>query len=122
MSTDETKDGMLSMDVGRVYCFFSFTHMDRQFFSCALIHWFDRLADQPNEVNGMWMVRPSYLDDGSSNLAVINVDSIIHAAHLLPIYGNKSILHDIAPQNSLDYFDTFYVNCFADHHTFELIH
>ena len=70
----------------------------------------------------MWMVRPSYLDDGSLNLAVIDVDSIVRAAHLLPVFGNESIPHDTAAHNSLDCSNVFCVNCFVDHHAFELIH
>ena len=120
MSTDNTKNGMLGMDIARVYCFFSFTHTNGQIFPCALVHWFDRVTDEPNELTGMWMVSPSFLEDGSHNLAVIHVDSIVCAAHLLPIFGDELVPPYISFHNSLSIYRGFYVNRFADHHAFEL--
>ena len=120
MSMDDTKNGMLGMDIACVYCFFSFTHTNGQIFPCALVHWFDHVTDEPNELMGMWMVSPSFLEDGSHNLAVIHVDSIIHAAHLLPIFGDKLVPPYISFHNSLSIYQGFYVNHFADHHAFEL--
>ncbi|KAI6011643.1 hypothetical protein EDC04DRAFT_2511849, partial [Pisolithus marmoratus] len=52
-------------------------------YSCALIHWFDHIADEPDKLTGMWMVRPSLMEDSSKNISVIHVDSIVHSAHLL---------------------------------------
>ncbi|KAF9233392.1 hypothetical protein BU15DRAFT_53934 [Melanogaster broomeanus] len=132
VSTDDTQEGMLGMEVARVYCFFSFIHTDGETFPCALVHWFydfladlfptwfDRIADVPDELTGMWMVAPSFLDDGSHNLAVVHVDSIIRCAHLLPIFGKENIPPVVHCHNSLDVYRAFYVNRFADHHTYEL--
>lgn len=120
VSTDEAKDGMLGMDIARVYCFFSFTHTDGQIFPCALVHWFDRVADEPDELTGMWMVSPSFLQDGSQNFAVIHIDIIVRAAHLLPIFGDELVPSYVRFHNTLDVYRGFYVNCFADHHAFEL--
>ncbi|KAI6116490.1 hypothetical protein F5141DRAFT_987626, partial [Pisolithus sp. B1] len=55
-------------------------------YPCVLIHWFDHIADEPDELTGMWMVKPSFVKDGTKNLSVIHVDSIVHNAHLLPIF------------------------------------
>ncbi|KAF8548771.1 hypothetical protein OG21DRAFT_1559855 [Imleria badia] len=108
VSTDDTKNGMLGMDI---------THI----FPCALVHWFDHVIDEPDELTGMWMVSPSFLEDGSHNLGVIHVDSIIRAAHLLPVFGDKPVPPPyVTFHNSLNIYQGFYVNCFADHYAFEL--
>ncbi|KAN0093227.1 hypothetical protein V8E55_004011 [Tylopilus felleus] len=107
---DDTIEGMQGMDIGRVYCFFSFIHTNGQTFPCALVHWFDRLGEDPDDLTGMWMVTTSYHKDGSKNLSVIHVDSIVWLAHLLPIFGGERVSSIVS----------FYVNRFADHHAFEL--
>lgn len=108
------------MDVTQVYCFFSFVHTDGQTFPCTLVQWFDRLADQADDATGMWMVTPSFHDDSSKNFTVIHIDSIIHLAHLLPIFGEGQVPSIVNCHNSLDLFCGFYINRFADHHAFEV--
>lgn len=82
--------------------FFSFTHTNGQIYPCALVHWFDHIVDEPDELTGMWMVSPSFLEDGPCNLSVIHVDSIICAAHLLPIFGDETVPAYATFHNSLD--------------------
>ncbi|KAN0094838.1 hypothetical protein V8E55_003125 [Tylopilus felleus] len=120
MTTDDTIEGMQGMDIGRVYCFFSFIHTNGQTFPCALVHWFDRLGEDPDNLTGMWMVTPSYHEDSSKNLSVIHIDSIVRLAHLLPIFGGERVPSIVSFHNSLDLYQGFYVNRFADHHAFEL--
>lgn len=58
-----SKDGIHGMEVARVLCFFSFSYgHDLETFPCALVHWFKLVSDEPNPGNGMWMVKPSFLD------------------------------------------------------------
>ncbi|KAI6003078.1 hypothetical protein EDD15DRAFT_2157546 [Pisolithus albus] len=120
VSTDDTREGMLSMDVAQVHCFFSLVHTNGRMFQCALVRWFDRIADKPGELTGMWMVAPSFLEDGSPHHAVIHIDSIVRSAHLLPIFGSEYVSPYVNCHNSLEVFRGFYVNRFADHHAFEL--
>ncbi|KAI5986658.1 hypothetical protein EDD15DRAFT_2174768, partial [Pisolithus albus] len=120
VSTDDTFNGMLSMEIARVLCFFSFIYTNGRTYSCALIHWFDRIADEPDELTGMWMVRPSFMGNGSKNLSVIHLDSIVRSAHLLPIFGREQVPRAVNFHNSLDIYRGFYVNRFADYHAFEL--
>ncbi|KAF9234302.1 hypothetical protein BU15DRAFT_90031 [Melanogaster broomeanus] len=120
VSTDDTDEGMLSMEVARVLSFFSFVYTNGDTYPCALVHWFDRIADETDELTGMWMVRPSFLEEGSKNLAVIHIDSIVRSAHLLPIFGNERVPPFINFHNSLDIYRSFYINRFADHHAFQL--
>ncbi|KIK73518.1 hypothetical protein PAXRUDRAFT_178221, partial [Paxillus rubicundulus Ve08.2h10] len=120
LSTDSTQEGMLGMDIAHIYCFVSFTHTDGQSFPCTLVHWFDHIDDVPDELTGMWMVSPPFLNDGSQNFAVIHINSIIQSAHILLIFGKEGVLPFINCHNSLGVCHGFYVNHFADHHTFEL--
>ncbi|KIK79872.1 hypothetical protein PAXRUDRAFT_160105 [Paxillus rubicundulus Ve08.2h10] len=120
ISTDDSCEGMLSMEIACVFCFFSFVFTNGQTYSCALIQWFNHIADRPDDLTGMWMVAPSCNEDGSQHLAVIHVDSIVHSAHLLPIFGEEYVSEHVAFHNSLDLYRGFYVNRFADHHAFEL--
>ncbi|KAG1753440.1 hypothetical protein EDB19DRAFT_1892763 [Suillus lakei] len=97
------------MEVGRVLCFFSFCHSG-EIFPCALIY--------PDV--GMWMVRPSFHEDGPREPSIIHPDTIIRVSHLLPIFGDDFIEDDITFHNSLDLFEGYYVNKFVDHNSFEI--
>ncbi|KAI5998603.1 hypothetical protein EDD15DRAFT_2386521 [Pisolithus albus] len=82
--------GMRGMDVARVLRFFSFKS-GGIYYPCAVVHWFDRIGDQPDETTGMWMVRLSLNCHDERNLAVIHVDTIFRAVHLIPIYGQDFV-------------------------------
>lgn len=43
-------------DVARVRLFFSFRFCGK-FYPCALVHWYSRIGDSPDEDTGMWRVR-----------------------------------------------------------------
>ncbi|KAG1806680.1 uncharacterized protein HD556DRAFT_1428722 [Suillus plorans] len=116
---DSDAEGMRGLEVARVVCFFSFQHSSGGVYPCALIQWFEKIGDCPDENTGMWMVTPSFHEDGSRNLAVIHIDTIFCAAHLIPIYGSEYIPHSLKFYHSLDTFRSFYVNKYADHHAFE---
>ncbi|KAL6305518.1 hypothetical protein BKA93DRAFT_816904 [Sparassis latifolia] len=106
-------DGMLGIEVVRIHLFFSFKHEGHQY-SCALVHWFQRIDDQPNEDPEMDVQHIPFM-------SIIHLDSIICAAHLILVYGDARISRDITDENSLDAFQAFYVNKFADHHAFEIL-
>ncbi|KIK32398.1 hypothetical protein CY34DRAFT_101567, partial [Suillus luteus UH-Slu-Lm8-n1] len=84
INTDSDAEGMRGLEVARVVCFFSFKH-DWEVYPCALIQWFEKIGDCPDENTGMWMVAPSFHEDGSRDLAVIHIEMVFHAAHLIPI-------------------------------------
>ncbi|KAI6100074.1 hypothetical protein EDD16DRAFT_1697264 [Pisolithus croceorrhizus] len=113
-------NGMLSMEVAQVLCFFSFVYTNSYSYPCALIHWFECIADEPDGLMGMWMVKLSFVDDGAKNLSIIHVDSIVRNTHLLPIFRWEQVPPYINLHNSLDIYHSFYVSHFADHHAFEL--
>jgi len=51
---------------------------------------------------------------------IIHLDSVVRAAHLLGVCGESFVPRDLTCDNSLDRFNSFYVNKFADHHSFEI--
>ncbi|KIM49952.1 hypothetical protein SCLCIDRAFT_146608, partial [Scleroderma citrinum Foug A] len=52
---------------------------------------------------------------------IVHIDTIIHAAHLILIFGQELVLLEVNLHNSLDVYQGFYVNHFIDHHAFELV-
>ncbi|KAF8833180.1 hypothetical protein BDN67DRAFT_917496 [Paxillus ammoniavirescens] len=115
-----TTAGMHGMSIACVLLFLAFDH-DQTEYLCALVQWFNTVGNEPDEDTGMWVVELSYNPDCSPQLAIIHADTIVHAAHLLPVFASDQfILKSINLHNALDTFNLFYVNKFADHHTFEL--
>ncbi|KAG2336476.1 hypothetical protein BDR05DRAFT_978785 [Suillus weaverae] len=117
INIDSDAEGMRGLEVARVICFFSFKH-NWEVYPCALIQWFEKIGDCPDEDTGMWMVAPSFHEDSSRNLAVIHIKTVFCAAHLIAIYGSEYIPHSLKFYHSLDTFSSFYVNKYADHHAF----
>ncbi|KIM64604.1 hypothetical protein SCLCIDRAFT_114703, partial [Scleroderma citrinum Foug A] len=117
--TDPELEGMRGMDVARVLCFFVFKTQGKQY-PCAVVWWFDRIGDMPDETTGMWMVHPSFIWGQQPNFAVIHVDAIFRAAHLIPIFGRELVPLEIKPYHCYNIYRGFYVNKFADHHAFEV--
>ena len=116
---DESKKGMEGMEIGRVLLFFSFQYR-RKNFSCALINWFVH-DDEPDRDTGMWTMQMEHDRHGQPTIEIIDVDSIARGAHLLPIYGSSRVPDDFSHQDTLDSFNSFFVNHFIDHHTHEFI-
>ncbi|KAG2114058.1 hypothetical protein BD769DRAFT_1630015 [Suillus cothurnatus] len=90
-------------------------------YPCALVQWFNKVSDCADEDTGLWIVHPSVHDNGTPNFAIIHIDMVYHAAHLIPVYGPNFIADDIKYFHSYDAFHSFYVNKFADHHAFEIV-
>ncbi|KAH8987556.1 hypothetical protein EDB86DRAFT_3065712 [Lactarius hatsudake] len=111
--------GMHGMEIARAIRFFSFVYLSVTY-PCVLVHWFSCISEEPDEDMGMWMVTPDFVR-GDPILAVIHVDCIFRAAHLVLIFGNSYIPDHITHDNSLDNFKGFYVNRFVDHHTFDFV-
>ncbi|KAI5999626.1 hypothetical protein EDD15DRAFT_2386382 [Pisolithus albus] len=119
--TDPQAEGMRGLDVARILCFFSFKYQGT-LYPCAVVHWFDRVGDGPDIATGMWTVRPRYHTHNLRNIAIVHIDTIYRAAHLIPVYSSHNInARDIRPHQSYDVFRLFYVNKYADHHTFEIV-
>jgi len=113
---DDTKPGMMGMNVVRVKLFFSFEY-DGESYPCALVEWFGRVGCDP--VTGLWMVCPD-ITRGQRDISVLHVDAFLRSAHLIPVYGSEKLPLDFHYSYSLDAFNTFYVNKYIDHHANEI--
>ena len=118
--TDQDVKGFRGLAVARIRLLFSFVHDDVTYYPCALVHWFTRVADTPDDDTGMWVVKKKKQRNGKPHSAVIHLDSILRAAHLVPVYGKKHLGAWLPYEKTLDDFDTFYVNKFIDHHANEI--
>jgi hypothetical protein len=120
VNTDPAAEGMRGLDVARVRLFFSFSYEGIQY-PCALVHWFSRKDDSPDDTTGMWIVEPDTSnDDGEVLASIIHLDTILRAAHLLPVFGSDYVSRTLSFTDTLDSFYSFYVNKYADHHAFEI--
>lgn len=111
---------MHGLDVTHVRLFFSFK-TGGKVYPCALIHWYLRVGDKPDKETGMWKVQPDFDADSSPLLAIIHLDTIVRATHLIGVYGNDFVPKEITFGLSLDAFHAYFINKYIDHHTFEIV-
>jgi hypothetical protein len=119
VNSDPSLPGMRGLLIAHVMLFFSFQLRDVTW-PCALVHWFSADDRLPDEDTGMWIVSPDKDVNGGPVLAVIHVDTILRAAHLLPVFGPRPIPVDLHFSETLDAFQTFYVNKYIDHHAYDI--
>jgi hypothetical protein len=120
VNVDSSAEGMHGLDVARVRLFFSFSYEGVQY-PCTLVHWFSRVGDSPDDKTGMWIVEPvaDGLDD-KSHTTILHLDTIVRGAHLLPVFGHGHVSQTSSSADTLDRFTSFYVNKYADHHSFKI--
>lgn len=119
VNTDPSAEGMRGLDIARVRLFFSFSYEGVKY-PCALVHWFSRVDDSPDDYTGMWVVEPEISNDGEPLASIIHLDTIVRASHLLPVFGQERVSKTISFTDTLDMFTSFYVNKYIDHHAFEI--
>ncbi|OSX62102.1 hypothetical protein POSPLADRAFT_1142726 [Postia placenta MAD-698-R-SB12] len=61
----------------------------------------------------MHLIHPG-IEDNHPIIALVHVDCIVHAVHLMPVLYGTMIPHDFHSSYSLDNFNSFYVNEYAD--------
>ena len=116
---DSEDVGMKGLLIACVYLFFRFSY-NHVNYPCALVRWYS-MSDEPDPDTGMWVVQPEFTCQGMRHTSVIHVDSIAHAAHLLPRFPSDAPIDcEINYMNALDVYSSFYVNKFIDHHAFEI--
>ncbi|KAI9572241.1 hypothetical protein HD554DRAFT_2203035 [Boletus coccyginus] len=118
VTTDPTLPGMRELDVVRIFAFFSFVHLE-SYYPCAVICWFVR-RNEPDEDTGMWIIRPGFNLHCQHDISIIHLDTMYHTAHLIPIYCGQEVPLDLQPDQSYDKFHAYYINKYADHHTFKI--
>jgi hypothetical protein len=106
--------GMEGMVIGRVRLFFSFRY-GGQCYPCALVEWFIP-GNEPDSDTGMWVVRPEFQGNGRRIVAIIHIDSIARAAHLLPVFGSSFIPKELHFIDALDVYRAYFINNNVDHH------
>ena len=89
-------------------------------YPCALVEWFVLVSDKLCPDTGMWIVKPQIGLGGGRVTSVVHVDSILHGAHLIGVYGNNHLPCDFKFTDTLDAFISYYVNKFIDHHANEI--
>ena len=113
---DDEKDGFEGLWVARVRLFFSFLHAKHRY-PCALVTEFSTFGNAPDPVTGMWRITP----DPGPRYSVIHVKSILRAAHLMGCGTRNTFLpNDFQHYQTLDSFQSFYVNKYVDHHSHEI--
>lgn len=120
IETDPDAKGMLGLNIARVRLFFSFGFRGK-FYPCALVHWFSRIGNGPDDDTGMWIVQRELGLDGLPSASIIHLDAVVRAAHLIGVYGENFLPKDLSPEDSLDIFQSYYVNKYIDHHSFETV-
>ena len=109
-------DGFRGLLVARVLLLFSFRHMQKTY-KAALVDWFLRVTEQPDNLTGMWIVAPEEDHRGQHIHAVVLLDTILRPAHLIPVYGDDMVPTDFHFTDCLDAFRAYYVNKYIDHHS-----
>jgi len=113
--------GMDGLEVARVFLFFSFVHRGVHY-PCALVQWFSKIGDEPDNQTGLQMVEPEIYEDSRPYLAIIHLNSIARAAHLTPAYHTSNFVRrSLTMHDALDQFKVFYINKYIDHHAFDFI-
>ncbi len=116
--TNKSLKGMHGLDIAHIRLFLSISYHGTTY-PCALVHWYSRVGDEPDEKTGMWIMQPDYHDDETPFEGIIHIDCIMWAAHLIGVYGPTPIPWHWTLHDSLDSFGSYYVNKYIDHHTFE---
>jgi hypothetical protein len=110
---------MKGMSVIQVKLLFSFDY-DGKMYPCALVHWFKRVGASPDSETGMWKVRPETYRNGQHIVSILHLDTFLHSAHLLPVFRQDVLSFDFHFSYSLDAFELYYVNKYADRHSHEI--
>ena len=124
VSVDDDKEVMAGLLVARVHLLFSyFDPYDREKVPCVLISWFIHTDDAsgPDKVTGMWKLSPECDENGKFPVQVIHLDTILRGAHLLPCYGEGFLPTELKYSDSLDAWDSYFVNQFIDYHAHALL-
>ncbi|KAH8988107.1 hypothetical protein EDB92DRAFT_1935954 [Lactarius akahatsu] len=101
--------------VAQVLLFFSLEHGGDKF-PAALVWWYTLSNNSAHRDEAT-----EYNRHKQPLLGVVHIDTIFHAVHLLPYFGQEPVQKHFSYTDILDSFANFYVNMFADHHSFEIL-
>lgn len=120
IETTADRPGMAGMDAARIMQFMSFKY-NTIIYPCALVHWYQRQSDFADNLTGLWIVKPEFVGNGRPHLAVVHLDSISRATHLVPRFGTTKLPEGLHFSSALDIFNSYFVNKYADHHMYEFL-
>ncbi len=106
--------------VAQLHFFFSFSIAGTRH-KVALVEWFTYIGNSPDEDTGMWVVEREKWDNGLPLIDFIYIHMILWNCHLIPMYRSEVLSRNITHVTSLDVFQAYYINKFADHHSFKLL-
>ncbi|KAH9026440.1 hypothetical protein EDB85DRAFT_2074917 [Lactarius pseudohatsudake] len=114
-------EAMHGLNVAHVQLFFSFSHEGIKY-PCALVRWFYRVGNSPDDNTGMWVVAKldRSNDDGAPPTTILHLNNIVQGVHLLPVFGHEHVSQTLSFTDTLNRFTRFYVNKYTDHHSFEI--
>ncbi|KAK0435040.1 hypothetical protein EV421DRAFT_1892617 [Armillaria borealis] len=116
---DDSKVGFHGMSVVRIQMFLSFMHGGTKY-PCALVQWFEKVGCNPDRKTGMWVVQPEQRYRWPVR-SVVHLDSLFRGAHLAPVFGPNPVPLKFYYASSLDCFNAFFVNKYADHDANEIV-
>ncbi|KAH9000049.1 hypothetical protein EDB92DRAFT_1939723 [Lactarius akahatsu] len=89
---------------------------------CALVNWFSCKDNSPDKSTGMWIVEPYARGGDAENPSsdIIHLNTILRAAHLLPVFGSEHVSRTLSFTDTLDTFSSYYINKYVDHHAFKI--
>jgi len=119
LEKDPTLAGFRGLHIIQVCLFFSFKH-NRKRYPCALMQWFSPVSDEPCKDTGMWMVEPNFDQHRQRATGIVHLDTAVHGAHLLSVYGPTSIPNHLHFSKTLCAFRTYFINKYADHHMHQI--
>ncbi|KAJ6576826.1 hypothetical protein B0H10DRAFT_1836478, partial [Mycena sp. CBHHK59/15] len=106
---DMEQPGFRRLLAVRILLFMSFRHGGMEY-PCALVTWFSMIGDDSCPDIGMWMVEPDLDHQCRHVMDIIHIDVILCSAHLIPIFGDEFLPHNIKYPSSLNSFKAFYIN------------
>ncbi|KAK7001854.1 hypothetical protein R3P38DRAFT_3216203 [Favolaschia claudopus] len=119
---DPDAPGFRGLHAARVHLLFRFKYQGTDY-PCTLIHWFSPYGDEPCPDTGLWRVTSDFIRGRPHEraIAVVHVDTLLRAAHLIGMAGKEFLpLTDFDSSNTLNAFNAFYVNKYADHDSHEI--
>ncbi|EPQ59998.1 hypothetical protein GLOTRDRAFT_101899 [Gloeophyllum trabeum ATCC 11539] len=119
VQSDTGLEGFAGLQAVRIRLFFSFKFRGVTY-PCALVNWFSPVMDFPDPETGMWIVTPVLDNRRRPIVSVIHLNCVVRGAHLIGVTGKKNLPVGFHFSDSLDAFQSFYVNKYADHHAFEI--
>lgn len=119
LGKDSDAEGFKGLHVARVKLFFSFCFREVEY-SCALVEWFSTYGESPCPLTGLWRVVPDRDANGRWMCSVIHTESILRGAHLIGVYGSQPLPKTFTYHDTINAFEMFYVNKYADHHAHEI--